>query len=153
MVLLAECLMPIERLWPRNGLPDSIVVQTVPVDSNIHQFAILNTALIRDCLMAGGAERLAEACNREPWLVPVTLAEVGRWLDLSHQSLACGFWQLKWQLLAGSQDGQRLLIGMLHCICPRHNTRLYDFPRFLHPRQMANRSRAVSALIFWSSNH
>ena len=58
MVLLAECLMPIERLWPRNGLPDSIVVQTVPVDSNIHQFAILNTALIRDCLMAGGAERL-----------------------------------------------------------------------------------------------
>ena len=28
-VLLAECLMPLERLWPRNGLPDSIVVQTV----------------------------------------------------------------------------------------------------------------------------
>ena len=67
--------MPLERLWPRNGLSDSILVQTDPVGSNIHQFAVLNTALIRDCLVAGGAERLAEACNREPWLV--TLAEVG----------------------------------------------------------------------------
>ena len=47
-VLLTECLMPLERLWPRNGLPDSIVVQTVPVDSNIQQFAVLNTTLIRD---------------------------------------------------------------------------------------------------------
>ena len=35
-VLLAECLMQLESLWPRNGLPDSIVIQTVPVDSNIH---------------------------------------------------------------------------------------------------------------------
>ena len=68
MVLLAECLMPLERLWPRKGLPDSVVGQTFPVGNNIHQFAVLNTALIRDCLMAGGAERLDEACNREPWL-------------------------------------------------------------------------------------
>ena len=35
-VLLAECPMRQERLWPRNGLPDSIIVQTVPVDNNIH---------------------------------------------------------------------------------------------------------------------
>ena len=70
--------MPLERLWPLNGLSDSILVQTVPVDNNIHQFAVLNTALIRDCLMAGRAERLAEACNWDPWLV--TLVEVGRWL-------------------------------------------------------------------------
>ena len=128
--------MPLERLWPRNGLPDSIVVHTVPVDSNIYNFAVLNTTLIRDCLMTGGAERLAEACNREPWLV--TLGEVGRWLDLSHQSLACGFWRLKRQLLAGSQNGQRLLSGMLHCIRPgpRRNTRLYGSPRFLYPWQM-----------------
>ena len=75
-VELVECLVLLERLWPSNGLPDLIVVQTVPVDNNIHQFAVLNTALIRDCLMAGGAERLAEACNRKPWLV--TLAEAGR---------------------------------------------------------------------------
>ena len=142
-VLLAECLVPLERLWPCNCLSDSILVQTVPVDSNIHQFAVLNTALIRDCLVAGGAERLAEACNREPWLV--TLAEVGWWFDLSHKSLARGFWRPKWQLLAGSQDGQleRLLSSMLHCIRPRRNTRLYDSPRFLHPCKWANRSRTV----------
>ena len=84
--------------------------------------------------MAGGAERLDEACNREPWLV--TLAEVGRWFDLSHQSLERGFWRQKWQLLAGLQNGQRQFSGMLHCICPRRNTRLYDSPRFLHPWQM-----------------
>ena len=48
-VLLAECLMPLERLRPRNGLPDSIVVQTVPVDSNMHQFAVLN----RDTALQG----------------------------------------------------------------------------------------------------
>ena len=81
--------------------------------------------------MAGGAERLAEACNREPWFV--TLLEVGRWFDLSHQSLARGFWRPEWQLLAGSQNGQRLLSGMRHCILPRRNTRLYDSPLFLHP--------------------
>ena len=135
-VLLAECLKPLarERLWPRNGLPDSIVVQAVPVDSSIHHFPVLNTTLIRDCLMAGGAERLAEACNWEPWLV--TLAEAGRWLDLSYKSQARGFWRPKWQLLAGSLDGQRLLSGMLHCIHPRPNTRLYDSPRFFHPWQM-----------------
>ena len=92
-VLLAECLMPLERLRPRNGLPDSIVVQTVPVDSNIHQFTVLNPALIGDCLIAGGAERLAEACNREPWLV--TRAEVGRWFELWRKSLARGFWRPK----------------------------------------------------------
>ena len=64
--VLVECLVPLERLWPSNGLPYSIVVQTVPVDNNIHQFAVLNTALIRDSLVASGAERLAEACNLEP---------------------------------------------------------------------------------------
>ena len=48
-VLLAEFLMPLERLRPRNGLPDSIVVQTVPVDSNMHQFAVLN----RDTALQG----------------------------------------------------------------------------------------------------
>ena len=41
-VLLVECLVPLERLWPRNDLPDSIVVQMVPVDNNIHQFAVIN---------------------------------------------------------------------------------------------------------------
>ena len=84
--------------------------------------------------MAGGAERLADACNREPWLV--TLAEVGRWFELSYQSLERGFWRPKWQLLAGSQDGQRLLSGSLRRIRPRRNTRLYASPRFLHPWQM-----------------
>ena len=109
----------------RNGLSDSILVQTVPVDSNIHQFAVLNTALIRDCLMAsGGMQSGTMACDS---------SECWQMFDLSHKSLACGFWRPKWQLLAGSQDGERLLSGVLHCICPRRNTRLYDSPQFLHP--------------------
>ena len=56
-VLLVECLVPLERLWPRNDLPDSIVVQMVPVDNNIHQFAVINSALIRDSFMAGQVEQ------------------------------------------------------------------------------------------------
>ena len=76
-VVLVECLVSLERLRPGNALPYSIVVQTVPVDNSIHQFAALNTALIRDSLMAGGADRLAEACNREQWLV--NQMEVGNW--------------------------------------------------------------------------
>ena len=147
-VLLEKCLMPLETLWPCNGLPDSIVVQTVPVDSNIHhwQFAVLNTAHIRDCL-TGRAERLAEAsCNQERWLV--TLAKVGRWFDLSHQSLAREFWRPRWQLLAGSQDGQRLLSDMLHCICPRPTPDCMILLDSCTPGKWANSSRTVSALIF-----
>ena len=48
-VLLAECLMPLERLWPHNGLPDSIVVRTVPVDNNIHQFAATKVEFETSC--------------------------------------------------------------------------------------------------------
>ena len=59
-VVLVECSVQLDKLWPSNGMPDSIVVQTVPVYNHIHQLAVLNTALIRDSLMAGGAERLAE---------------------------------------------------------------------------------------------
>ena len=71
-VLSVECLVPLERLWlvwPSNGLPYSTAVQTVLVDNHSHQFAVLNsvnTALIREILMAGGAERIAEAYNRKP---------------------------------------------------------------------------------------
>ena len=92
--------MPLERLWPHNGLPDSIVVT---VDNNIHQFAVtvIDTELIRDSLMAGGAEGRAEACNRESWVVNLT--EVGRWFDLPRQSR--GSLRPRWQLLAGLQDG------------------------------------------------
>ena len=131
-VLLVKCLVLLDRLWPYNELPDSIVVETVPVDNNIHQFAVLNTALIRDNLMSCGAEKIAEACNRDPWLVNQT--EADRWLDLSHQSR--GSWRPKWQLLAETQEGQRLLSRMLQCIRPRRNIRVYDSPRLLHPWQM-----------------
>ena len=62
-VLLVECLVPLDRLWPRNELSDSKVVQTVPVYNSIHQLAVLNTALIQENLMACGAEKIAEACN------------------------------------------------------------------------------------------
>ena len=66
--------------WLGNDLPNSIVCQIVPIVNRdyIHQFSVLNTALIRDSLMAGRAERLAEACTREPWLVNM---EVGKWFD------------------------------------------------------------------------
>ena len=39
-------------------------------------------------------------------------------------------------VLVGSQDGQRLLSGMLQCIRRRRNIQLYDSPRLLHPWQM-----------------
>ena len=54
----------------------------VLVECLVHQFAVLSTALIRESLIASGAERLAEACNREPLLV--NQMEVGKWIDLSH---------------------------------------------------------------------
>ena len=104
-VLLVECLVPLDRFWQRNELPDSIVVQMLPVDKNNHQFAVVNMALqvILDNLMACGAEKIAEACNRKQWLVKRT--EADRWFCLSLQSR--GSWRPKWQLLAGPHRRRR----------------------------------------------
>ena len=94
---MVECFVPLERLWPSNNLPDSIVVQNVSVNNNIHQFAVLDTALIRDSLMAGGAERLAEASNQER---AVACESNGGWQMVRFITPS---WRPRWQLLAGSQ--------------------------------------------------
>ena len=57
--ILVECQVQIHKFWlgcPGTGVPQSIVVQTVDADCNTHQFSDLSTALIRDSLLACGAE-------------------------------------------------------------------------------------------------
>ena len=88
--VLVKCFVPLERLWPSNGLPDSIAVQNFPVDNSIHHYSQHGTY---QSLITGGAERLAEACNREQWLV--NQMEIYKWFDLSHQSF--GSWRPRLQ--------------------------------------------------------
>jgi hypothetical protein len=44
-------LAPLTRIWPSTTMTGSIVVQMVHAGDGAHQFAVLNIALIRDCLM------------------------------------------------------------------------------------------------------
>jgi hypothetical protein len=63
----------------------SIVVQMVHAGDGAHQFAVLDIALIQDCLMDCCADTLAEACHREQWLV--AKSELYTWFNLTSPTL------------------------------------------------------------------
>jgi hypothetical protein len=98
----AECLAPPTRIWHSTTMTGSIVVQMVHAGDGAHQFAVLNIALIRDCLMDCCADTLAEECHREHWLV--AKSELGTWFNLTSPTLVRHL--PHWRLSDGGHGGQ-----------------------------------------------
>ena len=109
----------------------SIVVQMVHAGDCAHQFAFLNIALIRDCLMDCGAETLAEACHRQQWLV--SKSEFDTWFNLTSPTLVRHL--PHWRLSDGGHGGQQVKCCAVQSVRPRRNARLHETPRLVPPWQ------------------
>jgi hypothetical protein len=64
--LVVECLLPLRRLMYRYHA-EFIIARLA--NNETAPLTVLQTALVRDCLLGAGCEMLPEACSRPPWRV------------------------------------------------------------------------------------
>ena len=126
-----ECLVPLQRVCTSCPKNESIIVQAVDSGTLSFQFANLDIALVRDCLLANAVETLGSACTRPQWLV--TKEDLYRWFDLYHLSTPDCTGQ--WQLLRGPIDGQLLIGGLSQRVNLRRGSPIPVPLAVVHPWQ------------------
>ena len=126
-----ECLVSLRAVMtPYMMLQEYVIVGTVS-DSCL-PLAVLQMALIRDCLVDNDRERLRDACSRSPWMVSREDWYAGRFLPNSSTGALL---PRNWKLKEAAGQGQLKLGNIARCISARRGSKLCSPPAPLHPWQ------------------
>ena len=126
-----ECLVSLRAVMtPYMMLQEYVIVGTV--SDSCSPLAVLQMALIRDCLLDNDRERLRDACSRSPWIVSREDWYAGHLLPKSSMGAPI---PRNWRLQEEAGQGQLKLGNIARCISARRVSKLCSSPVQLHPWQ------------------
>ena len=117
-------------MTPYMMLQEYVIVGTV--SDSCFPLAVLQMAMIRDCLLDNDQERLRDACSRSPWMVSREDWYAGRFLPNSSTGALL---PRNWKLKEAAGQGQLKLGNIARCISARRGSKLCSPPAPLHPWQ------------------
>ena len=124
-----ECLVSLRAVMtPYMMLQEYVIVGTV--SDSCSPLAVLQMALIRDCLLDNDRERLRDACSRSPWMVSREDWYAGHFLPNSSMGAPI---PRNWRLQEEAGQGQLKLGNIARCISARRVSKPCSLPVPLHP--------------------
>ena len=141
-VLTVECLLPLCTILPCAqsrfpASPECVLVRDLGANNLRRQFTVLTVPFIRDCLLACGAETLAQACRRKAWAVPAS--ELCCWFTSAYQSHLSS----TWELLSGGKGGQQTLGGIHRALRMRNTIKVSATTTTLRPLLSFTRGKST----------
>ena len=123
-----ECLVSLRAVMtPYMMLQEYVIV--CKASDNCSPLAVLQTALISDCLLDSDRERLRDACSRSPWMVSMEDWYAGHFLQNSFIGAPI---PRNWRLQEEAGQGQLKLGNIARCISARRVSKLCSPPVPLH---------------------
>jgi len=127
-----ECLLPLRKVISPYPFREELTIARSTTD-DAAPLTVLQTALVRDCLLEDGSETLHEACNRHPWIVRPADRFAGHFfpsgikLDALHPA---------WKLNTANSDGQTTISSLVQYFSTRRKTNIQYPPVPLHLWQL-----------------
>lgn len=128
---MVECLTSLRKVVSPYPFKQEYLIARLFDVEDTTPLTVLHMALVRDCLIGAGCERLKDACTRPRWTVAREEYYAGHYVPTPGE---CGT-APAWKLQAGGPAGQTELAGLVQYITERRRCALPRPAVILHPWQ------------------